>query len=114
MKTGRVVSHRLRLYGTASATLSSGVDAPGAGNKAVFSLEPPSTMRGYETVANPKPSGRLRPMNRTSTKVPSPLLRKARMIAVARDLKLEDYVETVLRPAIERDYHEMFIDEKDE
>jgi hypothetical protein len=61
----------------------------------------------------PGGAGRPRPGKRTSTKVPSPLLRKARMIAVSRDLPLEQYVETILRPAIESDYERMFVDAKD-
>jgi len=54
--------------------------------------------------------GRPRPAKRTSTKIPSPLLRKARMIAVSRDVPLEQYVEAILRPAIESDFEQMFAD----
>lgn len=49
-------------------------------------------------------------MQRTTTKVPSRLLRKARMIAVAHNLRVEEYVEAVLRTAVERDYERMFQD----
>jgi hypothetical protein len=56
---------------------------------------------------------RPRPRQRTATKVPSPLLRKARMIAAYKGMPLDEYIETILRPVIERDYEQMFADDPD-
>ena len=55
-------------------------------------------------------------VRREKVKVPSPLLRKARMLAAARSVSVDDYLEEVLRPALDRDYALIFDDEapKDE
>jgi hypothetical protein len=50
-------------------------------------------------------SGRSR---RELVKVPSPLLRKARMLAASRGVAVQDYIEEVLRPVLERDYRRIF------
>jgi hypothetical protein len=51
-----------------------------------------------------------RPDQRTRTKLSSRLLRKARMVAASRGVDVQDYIEAVLRPVLERDYHGMFLD----
>jgi hypothetical protein len=49
-----------------------------------------------------------RPEKRRAVKVPSPLLRKARMVATSQGVDVRDYLEKVLRPALERDYEQIF------
>jgi hypothetical protein len=43
----------------------------------------------------------------TTTKVDADLLRKARMVAIHRNIDLFDYVAAILRPVVERDYDKM-------
>jgi hypothetical protein len=45
---------------------------------------------------------------RAQVKVPSPLLRKARMLAASKGVSVQDYIEQVLRPMVERDYRGIF------
>jgi len=51
-----------------------------------------------------------RPDQRTRTKLSSRLLRKARMVAASQGVDVQEYLENVLRPVLERDYHHMFVD----
>jgi hypothetical protein len=51
------------------------------------------------------------PKETTTTRVEVELLRKARMVAIRRDLDLLDYVDGILRPVVERDYARMIQDE---
>jgi hypothetical protein len=53
-------------------------------------------------------SGQSRPGRREVVKVPSPLLRKARMLAASEGIDVRDYLEKVLRPVIEADYGQLF------
>jgi hypothetical protein len=46
-----------------------------------------------------------------AVKVPSPLLRKARVLAAARSVSVADYLDEALRPALDRDYELNFDDE---
>lgn len=45
---------------------------------------------------------------KTTTKVEIALLNKARIVAIKKDRFLFDYIDTILRPVIERDYRELF------
>jgi len=51
-----------------------------------------------------------RPGRREAVKVPSPLLRKARMLAASQSIDVRDYLEKLLRPVIEGDYKQLFED----
>jgi predicted DNA binding CopG/RHH family protein len=51
-----------------------------------------------------------RPDQRTRTKLSSRLLRKARMVAASQGVDVQEYLEAVLRPVLERDYKHMFLD----
>jgi hypothetical protein len=51
------------------------------------------------------------PPAKTTTKVEAGLLRKANIVAIHRGLDLYDYLDGVLRPAVERDYARMIADE---
>jgi hypothetical protein len=44
------------------------------------------------------------PPDKTTVKIPSDLARKARVVAVLRNIDLFDYLEGVLRQCVERDY----------
>lgn len=55
-------------------------------------------------------SGQSRPGRREVVKVPSPLLRKARMLAASEGIDVGEYLEKVLRPLIETDYEQLFDD----
>jgi hypothetical protein len=45
---------------------------------------------------------------KTTTKVDAELLRKARMVALFREVDLFDYIDGMIRGPIERDYEQMF------
>lgn len=45
---------------------------------------------------------------KTTTKIEVELLNKARIIAIRKNKFLFDYLDAILRPAIERDYRELF------
>ncbi len=44
------------------------------------------------------------PPKKTTTKIDPPLLKKARQVAISRGIDLYDYIDAMLRPAVERDY----------
>jgi hypothetical protein len=65
-------------------------------------------------VVGKKPSDDRQPSDApkvTTTKIKSDLLRKARMVAAHRNIEIAQYVDSILRPAIERDYDEMISSE---
>lgn len=47
----------------------------------------------------------------TTAKVPVDLVRKARVVATIRSMDIQEYIESVLRPAIEADYRKAIQDE---
>jgi hypothetical protein len=59
-------------------------------------------------MSNEKSGQARRPGKREVVKVPSPLLRKARMLAASKGVAVQDYLESVLRPVLERDYEGIF------
>jgi hypothetical protein len=59
-------------------------------------------------MGNEKSGQSRRPAKREAVKVPSPLLRKARMLAASKGVPVQDYLEQALRPVLERDYVRIF------
>lgn len=47
------------------------------------------------------------PEPKTTTKVYTDLLRRARQVAVNKDVDLFDYIDSILRPAVDTDYRKM-------
>jgi len=50
-------------------------------------------------------------LSKTTTKVDVDLLRKARLVAIYRNVDLFDYLEGLLRPLVDVDYARMFRNE---
>jgi hypothetical protein len=48
---------------------------------------------------------------KTTTKVYMELLRRARIVAIHREIDLFDYLDGILRPVIDRDYDKMIREE---
>ena len=55
----------------------------------------------------PPQEGTQAPEKKTTTKVWAELLRKANMVAMHKRIDLFDYVDGILRPAVEADYARM-------
>src|SRR4051794_9811551 len=73
----------------------------------VVSEKMPKKQRGGQ-------EGGEQPGKKTTMKVAPDLLRKAKMVAVYKDEDLFDYIESILRPAVDRDYDQMIRDEAKE
>lgn len=48
---------------------------------------------------------------KSNTKMDNTILRKARMVALQRDMDLFDYLDGIVRAVVERDYARMIADE---
>jgi hypothetical protein len=68
----------------------------------------------YPMANKPGPKRDPKPVVKSTTKVNRDILRKANMVAQHRGIDLYDYVESLLAPAVERDYHRMIKSEADE
>jgi hypothetical protein len=58
-----------------------------------------------------KRKGEEAPSDKTTVKIPADLARKARVVAVLRNVDLFDYLDGVLRAPVERDYQKAIEEE---
>ena len=63
-----------------------------------------------EPMSRKRKDGEGRPQ-KTTTKLDAEVLRKARTVALYRDKELFDYLDAIVRPVVERDYHKMIEEE---